>query len=69
MIMLRNDSRALRDGFSMIRLRLYKHARAMHAMHAIIITINKPASPTPPSFHCHRLQPRWLDVLVRSVPS
>ena len=35
----------------------------MHAMHAIIITINKPASPTPPSFHCHRLQPRWLDVL------
>ena len=32
-------------------------------MHAIIITINKPASPTPPSFHCHRLQPRWLDVL------
>ena len=32
-------------------------------MHAIISTINKPASPTPPSFHCHRLQPRWLDVL------
>ena len=29
MIMLRNDSRALRDGFSMIMLRLYKHVPCM----------------------------------------
>ena len=46
MIMLRSDSRALRDGFSMIMLRLYKHVPCMPCMPS--------SSPSTNQRHQHR---------------